>query len=319
MVSGFAVATTDHLIRSELWSNQLKELLLDDLFATRFVKHIEQFPDGEVINIPSLGEAETLDYSEGSAIKYNKIATGNFQFSWEDYVYSATSMTQQFKQDSFYADQVLSTFVPKQHRAIMERVEASILSKGPAGQTANDLNVINGAAHRFIGGGTGEAITKNDFARAWFALRAANVPMTNLIAIVDPSVAFTIMTETNITNLLSPDPQWQSVVKEGLVTGMQFKFNIYGFDVYVSNYLPRIGAQTIDSVSTTVGVANLFFSAAPGDTMPIIGGFKQMPTVYSEFNKDLQQDEYLTIARFGYKLYRPENMVVVITDTDVVS
>ena len=44
-----------------------------------------------------------------------------------------------------------------------------------------------------------------------------------------------------------------------------------------------------------------------------------MPTVYSEFNKDLQQTEYLTICEYGFKLYRPENMVIVLTDTDVVS
>ncbi len=38
-----------------------------------------------------------------------------------------------------------------------------------------------------------------------------------------------------------------------------------------------------------------------------------MPTVYSEFNKDLQQEEYITIAEYGFKLYRPENMVTIIT------
>ena len=44
------------------------------------------------------------------------------------------------------------------------------------------------------------------------------------------------------------------------------------------------------------GTVNFFFSAAPGDTMPWVGAFRQMPTVYSEFNKDHQQEEYLTIA-----------------------
>ena len=66
-------------------------------------------------------------------------------------------------------------------------------------------------------------------------------------------------------------------------------------------------------------MCNYFFSAAPGDTMPVIGGFRQMPTVYSEFNKDLQQTEYLTIAEWGFKLYRPENLVTIITDTTIVS
>jgi hypothetical protein len=112
---------------------------------------------------------------------------------------------------------------------------------------------------------------------------------------------------------------WQSVVKEGMTTGFKFRFNLGGFDVYESNYLPNAIAETINGRTTTTARANLFFSAAPGDTLPIIGGFRQMPTVYSEFNKDLQQDEYLTIAEYGFKLYRPENMIVVLTDDDQVA
>jgi len=60
------------------------------------------------------------------------------------------------------------------------------------------------------------------------------------------------------------------------------------------------------------------FSATPGDTLPWVGAFRQLPTVYSEFNKDLQQEEYLTITEYGFKLYRPENMVTVLTATGVV-
>jgi hypothetical protein len=44
-----------------------------------------------------------------------------------------------------------------------------------------------------------------------------------------------------------------------------------------------------------------------------------MPTVYSEFKKDLLRDEYLTVCRWGTKLYRPENLVVVLSDTDQVA
>jgi hypothetical protein len=49
--------------------------------------------------------------------------------------------------------------------------------------------------------------------------------------------------------------------------------------------------------------------------MPIIGGFRQQPTVYQEFNKDLQQWEFVTFAEYGFKAYRPENIITVITDT----
>jgi hypothetical protein len=137
--------------------------------------------------------------------------------------------------------------------------------------------------------------------------------MTNLCAVVDPSVAYTLATQANLVNLLSPMPQWQSVARDGIMTGFKFRFNVFGFDIYVSNYLPAIASETINAITVTSGVANMFFSATPGDTTPWIGAFRQQPTVYSEFNKDLQQTEYLTIAEWGFKLYRPENMVIILT------
>lgn len=324
-MSGFSTANNEHLIRSNLWSRQIKELLLDDLFAMKWVRTITDFPDGTTINIPSIGEATTADFAEGAAIKYNKLDTGNFQFSFDQYKYSAHSITAKFKRDSFYASDVIAAIPQREHRALMEAVEARILSRGNAGQTASDPNIINGVKHRWVATGSSptNSVTLTDFANAWGALQRANVPMRNLVAIVDPSVAYTLKTQANIVNLLTPIPQWGAVTKDDIVTGMKFQFNIYGFDVYVSNYLPSGISETIDpgtgNRSVSNGVANMFFSAAPGDTLPIIGGWRQMPTVYSEFNKDLQQDEHLVIAEYGYKLYRPENMVIILSDKTLLS
>lgn len=321
-MAGFEVASNEHLIRSNLWSRQLRELLLDDLCATRFVRVLTDFPDGTTINIPSLGEAETFDFAEGQQIKYSRFDTGNFTFSFDQYKGSANSISEKFKRDSFYSQEVINAFLPRQHRALMEAVEVRIFERANSGQTASNANLINGADHRWVANGTNESMSLKDFVLAEYALRKANVPLTNLVAVVDPSVAYSIQTQANIVNLLSPQPMWENVVREGLVTGMKFAFRINNFDVYVSNYLPSDIAETVAAQSgtrsTTVGVANLFFSATAGDTMPIIGGFRQQPTVYSEFNKDRQETEYLTIAEYGFKLYRPENMVVVLSDKDVV-
>jgi hypothetical protein len=318
-MAGFNVANTANLFRTNIWSRQIKELLLDELNAMKFVRIISDFPDGFTINIPSIGEAEELDFTEGQAIKYNSMATGNFTFSFDQYKYSANAMSEKFKRDSFYAQDVIAAFVPRQHRVLMEGVEARILAQANAGQTAGNLNVINTANHRFVGSGFNSSLAFQDFAKAQFALFKANVPLTNLVAIVDPSVAYTLQTQANTVNLLSPMPMWESVVRDGAVTGFKFRFNLYGFDIYVSNYLPSIASETINSLTVTNGVANYFFSAAPGDTLPWVGAFRQMPTVYSEFNKDLQQEEYLTITEYGFKLYRPENMVTILTNTNVVT
>jgi len=321
-MAGFVDANTQFLLRTQLWSRHIKELLLDELNAMKWVRLIQDFPDGVLINIPSIGEAETADFTEGQAIKYNAMATGNFTFQFDNYKYSANAISEKFKRDSFYAADVIAAFVPRQHRALIEAVETNILSKGNSAQTASNPNIINLADHRWVGSGAGSAIAYPDFARAHYALTKANVPLTNLVAIVDPSVAYTIQTQANLVNLLSPMPMWENVVKDGAVTGFKFRFNLFGFDIYVSNYLPAIASETITTGgvagSVTNGVANYFFSAAPGDTLPWVGAFRQLPTVYSEFNKDLQQEEYLTIAEWGFKLYRPENFVTILTNTTVV-
>lgn len=318
MSSGFTTLTNEHLIRANLWSKHIRQNLLDELYAQRFVKVIQDFPDGDVINMPTIGEAETFDYSEGQVVRYNKLDTGNFQFSFDQYVGSAHSISNKFKRDSFYASEVLSGFVPKQHRAIMERVETRIFNRMNAGQTASDLNQINSADHRWVGSGTNETMALTDFAKATYSLTKANVPMTGLVAVVDPSVAYSLQTQAQAVNLLTPDPQWHSVVKQGGVTGMRFVFNIYGFDVYVSNYLPRGIAETVDGLSVTTGVANMLFSTAYEDILPIIGGFRQMPTVETDYSMDHQETRFLTLCEYGFAKYRPENTIVILTDTDQV-
>jgi hypothetical protein len=284
----------------------------------KFVRILSDFPDGYTINVPSIGAAEQADFVEGQAVKYNAMDTGNFTFSFDQYKYSANAISEKFKRDSFYAQDVISAFVPRQHRVLMEGVEARIFAQANAGQTASNVNLINNADHRFVGTGSSSALAFADLSRTKYALFKANVPQTNLVAVIDPSVAYTIETQTNMVNLLSPMPMWGDVVRDGMVSGFKFKYNIFGFDFYVSNYLPQIASETIGSGSVTNGVANLFFSATPGDTCPWIGAFRQMPTVQSKFNMDLQQTEYLTITEYGFKLYRPENMVIILTNTSVV-
>ena len=303
-----------HLIRSEVWSSQLKETLQDELQATTYVNWLNEFPDGDTFTIPSIGDAVQDDYSENSPVQYRALDTGEFQFSIDQYKSSGHYITNKAKQDGFYMNQLVSSFVPKQSRAILEGVETKIMGL-ESEQTSANANVINGADHRFVATGTNEVIAVADFAKARYALKKANVPDTNLIAIVDPSVEYTLNTLSNLVNV-SNNPQWEGIVSSGIATGMKFIKNIYGFDVYTSNYLADAN-ETIGGVTTAAGKANMFFSAA-GDVLPFVGAWRQMPQVDSEYNKDFQREEYVTTARYGVKLYRPENLVCVLSDTDQV-
>lgn len=313
---------TAQLRRANLWSSQLKDVVLDELMAQSWVNWLTDFPDGDTFNIPSIGELPVRNYSENSAVVYDNLDTGNFTFTITEYVSSATYITKKARQDAYYAAMLEASFTPKQARAILEKLETDILALGASGasggQTASSLNAINGAAHRFVATGTSEAIAVADFARALHSLKKANMPDTNLVAFVDPSVEYSLNTITNLTNV-SNNPMWEGVITSGLASGRRFVKNIYGFDVYTSNYLAQGQNETIEARTTAAGVANIFFSAADKDLLPFVGAWRQMPEVDTEYNKDFQREEYVTTARYGLKVYRPENLVVVLTDTDIVA
>ena len=317
-MSGFTTTNTDHLIRSNLWSSKLKDVLEAELLGTRWVSMVTDFPDGDTLNIPSIGQMEVMDYVENTPIRYSSMDTGNFTFTVTDYVSSGTYVTDKMLQDSYVMQQVVSQFVPKQSRALMARVEADILAIGPNGQTASDLNTINGAHHRFVASGTNETMTIKDLARVRYALQKANVPMTNLIGIVDESVEYSLANQANVLNLLTPSPQWQGVVHNGMSSGMRFLFNIQGFDIYTSSFLKtNTTSETIDSVTAAAGVNNIFFSAA-SDVLPYLMHTRQPARVESKRNIDMQRDEYVTTMRYGVGFFRPENHVTILTDTDQV-
>jgi hypothetical protein len=315
-MAGFSTDTIDNLIRANIWENDLKEVFLPELMGLKYVDMIS-FPDGDTWNLPSIGQMETQDYAEGQAVRYTAMDTGNFTFTITDYKSSATYVTNKMKQDSLWMDRIVASFVPKMNRALMTDIETAILDLAPNAQTASDSNTINGGKHRFVASGTSQKITFEDFAKAKYALQKAYVPMTNLVAIVDPSVEHELSTQANITSLMTPNPTWGPVITNGLSTGMRFITNIYGFDVYTSDYLKQGISETIDSVAVTNGVANLFFSAA-GDALPFMGSLRQPPKVDTSYNKDLQRDEYVTTARWGFKLYRPESVVVILSDNSQV-
>jgi hypothetical protein len=316
-MAGWLASNDDHLIRSNLWSSQIKDVLEDELIGTRYVDMITDFPDGDTLNIPSIGQAEVNDYVEGQAVSYTAMDTGNFTFSVDQYKSSATFITEKMKQDSMYMSRLMSSFVPKQSRAIAKAMETKILSVGPAAQTAADTNAINGASHRWIGQGTNETIALADFAKANYALDMANVPMDGRTAIVHPSVGYALSTLANLVNVAN-NPRWEGIIAHGGLTGTKFLMNVYGFDVYTSqNLLVNTSSEQIGTPTAAAGVNNLFFSAA-ADVLPIVGLIRQPPKVDSEYNKDYQRDEYVTTCRYGFKLFRPENMVVVVTDTDQV-
>jgi hypothetical protein len=276
----------------------------------------------DTFHIPSIGQAQVDNYAEDTAVTYRPLDTGEFTFSVDKYLSSATYMTKKAEQDIFYANELMSRFVPEQERAIMEHFETTTMAAAEAGVAANSAEAIDSIAHR-IAGGNGGVIELADFAYARYALKKANVPDQAMVAIVDPSVEFILNTLTQLVGV-NNNPMFEGIVRDGIATGMRFVANVYGFDVYTSNYLADAtdsalnerDGSTAQDFSSTAGKVNLFFSASP-TVNPFVGAWRQMPEVDYEYNKDFQRHEFVTTARYGVKLYRPENMVRVISNPNV--
>jgi len=324
-MAGMISSNTDmqRLIRSEVYSSELKEILRDEMQAQRYVRMLDGFPDGDTFTIPTIGETTVADYTEDAAVSYVPMDTAEFQFTVDKYLQSASYMTKKAAQDSFYSAQLEARFVPEQERAIMEHFESTTFASPEVGVTANSAETTDGVAHRIAGGNAGR-LDLADFAFARYALKKSNVPDRGMVAIVDPSVEYQLNTLTNLVNV-SNNPMWEGIVRDGIATGMRFVANVYGFDVYTSNYLKATVADaalleadgtTAQDFSTNNGVANLFFSSDAGAN-PFVGAWRQMPEVDYEYNKDYQRHEYVTTARYGVKKYRPEGIVTIVSNPAV--
>ena len=309
---------SDHLVRTELWSSELKDILQEQLMGTKYVRMLNGFPDGNQFTIPSIGELPMREVAENTPVTYDSMDTGEFTFTIDRYVESATFITDKAKQDSYYAQQLIGMFPTKMRRSLDENLESSCFSLANS-QTVDDVNAINGANHRFVASGsTNTVLALDDFAKAKYALDKAQAGGMR-VAVIDPSQEYVFNTLVG-AQAFTNNPQFGGIVNGGFVsevTGMRFIKNIFGFDVYVSNFLATPTDTTIDSVSVPASPVTNIFMSVGGDLTPFVGAYRQMPRVEYERNKDLRRDEYVMNARFGLKLYRPECLVSVISKSTI--
>lgn len=307
---------TGALIRSELWQRQLEETLHEQLLGTPFVRQID-FPDGSAFTMPSIGSATVRDLPEDTEVTFDALDTGEKQMTLNDPVVAATSVSEVFLEDSLWSSEFMSA-VPVEHAAaIMERFETDVLSlANKQSQGQGDANNINGIGHRRIGSGTDEVMAPEDFAYAHYALLKAKIVPKNLIAIVDPSVAYALETSTQLVNV-SNNPKWEGVIESGIHKNMRFVKNVYGFDIFESNLLADAN-ETIDGKTTTAGKANVFMSIDREMMLPFAIAWRRRAKLDRQFDMKTREEQITTTARWGTLLSREDNLIVTITDTDQV-
>lgn len=315
-MSGNNTGNSTSIIRSELWQQQLEEILFEHLTGTPFVRQID-FPDGSAFTMPSLGTALVRDLPEGVEVTFDALDTGEVTITMNDPVATANSVSKVLQEDSMWSSDLMSNIPQLQAAAIMERFETDVLALANqqfAG--ASDGNQINGVDHRRVASGTNETMAPADFAYAGYALKKAKVPNQSLIAVVDPSVAYALETSTNLVNV-SNNPRWEGVIETGITNNMRFVKNVYGFDVFESNMLPDAN-ETINAKTTAAGKTNIFLSVARESILPFVLAWRRKPMLETDEPMGKQETQIMTSARWGTGLVRDENLVCILSDTDQV-
>lgn len=295
------------LIRTDLWSQRVKEELQEELMAQSIVEMIqEDLPDGDTLHIPTLGSLSAEDYSEGDLISLQDPTVGEFLLTIDKYKQSGISVTDKMKDNTFYINTLNSTFPMQCVRALLEQLEDDIFSLHKE-QTSNDPNTINGVPHRFVASGTGSVVTIEDISKASLALDKANVSRIGRMAFVSPFVAHTL----RLTDLVYRQDFYgpNSVIKQGFGS-TSYIGEYMGFSFFQSNMLDD--ATALDHVAGGALTANMFVGAEA-----FVGAMRTMPDIEPHRDAKRRRDVYHVVTRYGLALYRPESLVTILTDDSI--
>lgn len=319
-------SNTDPAIRAVVHSQLMLEVLQDSFLPDGLFRDVKDFGDGTQLQIPTIGEMTLFDLEEGQPTPTSAIDTGTIVLNITEHNGVAGYVTDELSEDGYKAAAVESAIVPQSLRAIKERFETDMLATAVSSSngmvTLADPNTINDVDHRWVAGTTTAGIIDlEDFIYAKLAFDKANVPDEGRIFICDPMVEATLNNLTNLVNV-SNNPQFEGMVTKGFSRGRKFVKNVFGFDIWVSNRLPRItdgetingGPQQSSTAAPASSVNNIFMSVAGDEVKPFMGAMRRMPRVEGKRNVSERRDEFHVSSRWGFGLQRAESLISVITN-----
>lgn len=322
-MAGNFTTNTDPAIRALVHSQTMLEVLQDSFLPDGLFRNVVDFGDGTQLQIPTIGEMTLFDLEENQPTPTSAIDTGKIFLDINEHVGVAGYVTDELKENGYQAAAVEARIVPQSLRSIKERFETDMLATAVSTTnsmiTLGDTNDVNGFNHRWHAGVTTAGILDlEDFIYAKLAFDKANVPDEGRIFICDPLVEATLNNLSNLVNV-SNNPQFEGMVTTGFSKGRKFVKNVFGFDIWVSNRLPRITSETItgsaigSDTAVTNGVNNIFMSVAGDENKPFMGAMRRMPRVEGYRNVSERRDEFHTSSRWGFAMQRAESLISVIT------
>lgn len=317
-------SNTTAFIEAQQYSQFILDNLHDYLLPEGMSRDVSDFGSGTTLNIKTVGTVTLQDATEDVPLVYNPIDTGTISLTITDYIGDAWRVSDDLREDGSQIDTLMAMRAMESTRALGEHHESRFLSVANAAQTGAAVNLVNGRPHRWIGGGSGvttRVMSLSDFIAMKLAFDKAKVPAGGRIAIVDPIVEATINSLTNLVNV-SNNPMFEGIVTEGFARDHKFVRNVFGFDIYTSNFLPvktateAINASSYGLANTTAqigDVANVFMCVADDTTKPIMHAWRRQPSTEGWRDPENRGDNFQVTSRFGLGAQRVDTLGVILT------
>jgi len=318
------IANTTAFIEAQQYSQFILDNIHDALLPEGMWRDVSDFGSGTTLNIKTVGSVTIQDAQEDVPLVYNPIDTGNIQLTITDYVGDAWRVTDDLREDGAQIDSLMGMRAMESTRALGEYHESRFLNVANLGQTNANVNLVNGRPHRWVAGGSGAStrvMSMADFIGMKLAFDKAGIPAAGRIAIVDPIVEATLNSLTNLVNV-SNNPMFEGIITEGFTTNHKFVRNIFGFDIWTSNYLPVKTATEVLNASAfglandtaEIGdVANIFMCVADDSTKPVMHAWRRSPTTEGWRDHENRADNFQVTSRFGLGVQRVDTLGVILT------
>lgn len=318
-------SNTTAFIEAQQYSQFILQNLDDIMLPEMFWRDVSDFGHGTTLNIKSVGDVTLQEAAEDVAPTFTPIDTGTVTLTITDYISDAWSVSDTLREDGNQIDSLMGSRALASTRAFAEHHETRFLSVASTAQTNANVNLVNGRPHRWVAGGAGAStrvMTIEDFIAARLAFDKAKMPQGGRIAIVDPAVAATLESLTNLVNV-SNNPMFEGIVTTGFAQNHKFVRNVMGWDVWTSNFLPvKTATEALNASSYNLAndvaevgdVANLFMCVADDNVKPIMHAWRRQPRTTGERNFHLDHDEFKVTSRFGFGPQRTDSLITIFTD-----
>lgn len=316
-------SNTSAFIEAQQYSQFILENLHDYLLPEGMWRDVTDFGSGTTLNIKTVGTVTLQDAAEDTPLNFSPIDTGTLQLSITDYIGDAWKVSDDLREDGSQVDTLMAMRAMESTRALGENHETKFLAAANGAQTGAGLNLVNGRPHRWVGSAASNArtITMDDFIAMKLAFDKANVPAGGRIAIVDPVVEATLNSLSNLVTV-SNNPMFEGIVTEGFARDHKFVRNIFGWDIYTSNFLPSltateaINASSYGLTSETAAVgdkANIFMCVADDSCKPIMHAWRRAPQTEGWRDNEERADKFQVTSRFGFGAQRVDSLGVILT------